>query len=171
MSDSIREKIQELKNFRMVLKEKFKELAEAITANFSFNMELRQISSDCDQTNIFVLGIFKDRINHLKSELLKNVAIINHLSSQLLWSKFSNSQNIEDIRKVVDESLNSSNINALAQKRNLMALVKVVAIMKYNKVIIMRDSFFNDIYEKGLKKKPFSKNKELAGTTRLQRNW
>ena len=51
-----------------------------------------------------------------------------------------------------------------------MALVKVVAIMKYNKVIIMRDSFFNDIYEKGLKKKPFSKNKELAGTTRLQRN-
>ena len=81
MSDSIREKIQEL---RMVLKEKFKELAEAITANFSFNMELRQISSDCDQTNIFVLGVFKDRINHLKSELLKNVAIINHLSSQLL---------------------------------------------------------------------------------------
>ena len=33
-----------------------------------------------------------------------------------------------------------------------MAPVKVVAIMKYNKVIIMRDSFFNDIYEKGLKK-------------------
>ena len=84
MSDSICEKIQELKNFRMVLKDKFKELAEAITANFSFNMELRQISSDCDQTNIFVLGIFKDRINHLKSELLKNVAIINDLSSQLL---------------------------------------------------------------------------------------
>ena len=68
-SDSIREKIQELKNFRMVPKEKFKELAEAINANFSFNMELRQISSDCDWTNIFVLSVFKDRVKHLKSEL------------------------------------------------------------------------------------------------------
>lgn len=135
----------------MVLKEKFKELAEAITANLSFNMELRQISSDCDRTNIFVLSVFKDRINHLKSELLKKVAIINHFSTQILWSKFSNSQNRENIRKVLDQSLNSSNINVLAQKRNLMALLKVVAIMKY-KVIIMRDSFFQDIYEKGLNK-------------------
>ena len=53
----------------MVPKEKFKELAEAINANFSFNMELRQISSDCDWTNIFVLSVFKDRVKHLKSEL------------------------------------------------------------------------------------------------------
>ena len=68
----------------MVLKEKFKELAEAITEYLSFNMELRQISSDCDRTNIFVLSVFKDRINHLKSELLKKVAIINHLSTQIL---------------------------------------------------------------------------------------
>ena len=32
-----------------------------------------------------------------------------------------------------------------------MAPLKVVAIMKY-KVVIMRDSFFQDIYEKGLNK-------------------
>ena len=106
--DSIYEETQELKKFGMVVEE-FIRLEEKVIADFSFGKESRQISSDYHRMNIFVLEIFKDRVKHLETELLKKGVIINHLSSQLLSlvklssSKFSNSQNSENIDKVVNE--------------------------------------------------------------------
>ena len=120
-----------LKKFRMAVEEKFIKLKEAIIANSSFGNVSLQISSDCDRTNIFVLDVLKDRMKYLETKLLKKVAILNHLSSQLLSTKLSNSQNSENIDKVVNESLNGSNTNeCFSTNAKSQDSGKIVIIMK-----------------------------------------
>ena len=131
ISESTYEEIKILKKFRMAVEEKFIKLKEAITANFSSGKVSPQISSDCDRTNIFVLDVLKDRMKYLETKLLKKVAILNHLSSQLLSTKLSNSQNSENIDKVVNESLNRSNTNeCFSTNAKSQDSGKIVIIMK-----------------------------------------
>lgn len=164
ISNNIHEEIQELKKFRMSLE---KESEEAIIANSSFGKESRLIFSDCYQTNIFVLDVFKDIIKHLETELFKEDAIINHLSNQLSSSKFSNSQNSENIDKVVDESLNSSNNECFSTNTESHDMTKSSDNYEINKkrLFITGDFLLNGIHKKRLSKNQLVKVKSIPGGT------